>query len=62
MQTAGSMIARWEENKKWQKVVERQKTRLKEKEEEIQKTSKSNEMLTKALERYGKYLGFIFDS
>ena len=45
------MVARWEENKKWQKVVERQKARLKEKEEEIQKMTRSNEMLTKALDR-----------
>ncbi len=44
-------MARWEESKKWQKMVERLKGRIKDKEQELEKIIKSNEMLKNALDR-----------
>ena len=46
------MVVRWEESKKWQKMVERLKGRLKDKEQEIEKLTKASELLKHGLERY----------
>ena len=51
LQNAETMVARWEENKKWQKMVDRLKGRVKEKDEQIEKLTKSNELLKHGLER-----------
>ena len=45
------MVAKWEENKKWQKMVDRLKGRIKDKEQDLEKISKSYEMCKNALER-----------
>ena len=42
---------RWDESKKWQKMVDRLKGRIKDKDQEIEKLSKSNELLKNGLER-----------
>jgi len=44
-------VARWEESKKWQQMVDRLKGRLREKEAEIERITKSHELAKHALER-----------
>lgn len=45
------MIGKWEEGKKWQKRVETLKTQCRDKDIEIEKLKKNNEMLRHAVDR-----------
>ena len=45
------MIGKWEEGKKWQKRVETLKTQCRDKDVEIEKLKKNNEMLRHAVDR-----------
>ena len=45
------MVAKWEDSKKWQKMNDRLKERVKTKEEEIERLIKQNDMLKHGLER-----------
>ena len=45
-------MTRWEESKKWQKMVERLKARVKDKDQELEKIHRSFELTKNALERY----------
>ena len=51
IQASSETVAKWEEGKRWQKQTDRLKARLKEKEVELERLNKSNEMLKNALER-----------
>ena len=44
-------MVRWEESKKWQKMVDRLKARIKEKDQELEKLHKSLEMTKNVLDR-----------
>ena len=44
-------VLRWDESKKWQKMNDRLKGRVKDKEQEIEKLSRANELLKNGLER-----------
>ena len=43
---------KWEESKKWQKTVEKMRTKIKERDSEIDKLQKSNKMLKDMVDRY----------
>lgn len=42
---------RWEESKKWQKTVEKMRSKIKERDAEIDKLQKSNKMLKDLVDR-----------
>ena len=44
-------VARWEESKKWQKMVDRLKSRVNEKDQELEKLHKAHDMTKNILER-----------
>ncbi|CAH1800117.1 unnamed protein product [Owenia fusiformis] len=48
------VVARWEESKKWQKIVDRLKGRLKDKETEHEKLQRANDLLKSNLDRANK--------
>ena len=52
-------VSKWEESKKWQKMTDRLKERVKSKEDEIEKLIKQNDMLKHGLDRF---VGFIVSS
>ena len=45
------MIGKWEEGKKWQKRVETLRAQCRDKDIEIEKLKKNNEMLRRAVDR-----------
>ena len=45
-------LLKWEESKKWQKTVEKMRTKIKERDSEIDKLQKSNKMLKDMVDRY----------
>jgi len=51
MQHRDEVIGKWEEGKKWQKRVETLKTQCRDKDAEIEKLKKNNEMLRHAVDR-----------
>lgn len=44
-------LARWEESKKWQKTVDKMKSKLREKDTEIERLLRGNELMKNALDR-----------
>ncbi len=50
------MVAKWEESKKWQKMVDRLKGRLREREGEIDRLTRNGELTKNALDRSVSYL------
>ncbi len=56
-------VARWEESKKWQKMVDRLKSRIADKDQELEKLHKTLEMTKNVLERYvTEGFGIFFNS
>ncbi|KAL3881749.1 hypothetical protein ACJMK2_028144 [Sinanodonta woodiana] len=47
----GEELLKWEESKKWQKTVEKMRSKIKEKDAEIEKLQKSNQMMKDMLDR-----------
>ena len=43
---------RWEESKKWQRTIDKMKSKIKEKDEEIEKLARTAERLKATLERW----------
>lgn len=54
------MIGKWEEGKKWQKRVETLKAQCRDKDAEIEKLKKNNDMLRHAVDRLHVELQIIF--
>ena len=44
-------LIKWEESKKWQKTVEKMRTKIKERDGEIEKLQRSNKMLKDMVDR-----------
>ena len=44
---------RWEESKKWQRTIEKMKSKLREKDEEIEKLEQTVKRLKATLDRWG---------
>lgn len=43
---------KWEESKKWQKTVEKMRSKIKERDAEIDRLQKNNKMMKEMVERY----------
>ena len=51
VQAGEEAVVRWEESKKWQKMVDRLKTRLKDREGDLERLTKAHEMTKNVLDR-----------